>query len=138
MPLVVAGPGIRSGQRFDYAEQIDIVPTLCYLMGVKPPANADGRILAEAMLAPPAHVPARQQRMKELDTMIRDGDLLLAKLHEKAKKSPALREKLAALESDYYGLDRILHWNRFGTLDHLMAHDRDALKKLSDLAGQAP
>jgi len=135
MPLVVAGPGIRSGQRFDYAEQIDIVPTLCYLMGVKPPENADGRILAEALLAPPANVPARRQRMKELDIMIRDGDLLLAKLQEKAKQSPALREKLAALESNYYGLDRILHWNRFGTLDHLMAHNRDMLKKLSVLAG---
>ncbi len=135
MPLVVSGPGVRAGQRFDYAEQIDIVPTLCHLMNVRPPANSDGRILTEALLSPPANVPPRRQRIKELDALIRDGDALLNELRAKAKSSSALKEKLAEAERDYYGLDRILHWNRFGTVDKLMAHNRAVLKKLSGLAG---
>jgi hypothetical protein len=133
MPLVVTGPGIRSSQRFDYAEQIDMVPTLCYLMGVKPPANADGRILAEALQQPPADVPASQRRMNELNILVRDGDALLTKLRKQARKSPTLQARLAAAEKEYYGLDRILHWNRFGTVDNLMAHNRGVLKALSDL-----
>jgi len=67
--------------------------------------------------------------------LIRDGDALLNELRAKAKSSSALKEKLAEAERDYYGLDRILHWNRFGTVDKLMAHNRAVLKKLSGLAG---
>jgi len=131
MPLVVVGPGVRAGQRFEYSEQIDIVPTLCYLMGVKPPPNADGRILAEALTAPPGNVPPRRQTMKELDATLRDGDALLRKLRQEAEKSPALKAQLAQAERDFWGLDRILHWYQFGTVDKLLAHDRSVLEKLS-------
>ena len=131
MPLVVSGPGIRRGQRFEYSEQIDIVPTLCYLMGVKPPPNADGRILAEALVEPPGNVPPRRQTMKELDTTLRDGDAMLQRLRKEAEKSPALKPQLAQAERDFWGLDRILHWYQFGTVDKLLAHDHSVLKKLS-------
>ena len=131
MPLVVVGPGVRVGQRFDYAEQIDIVPTLCYLMGVKPPPNADGRILAEALMEPPGNVPPRRQTMEELDITLRDGDALLRRLRQEAEKSPALKTQLAEAERDFWGLDRILHWHQFGTVDRLLAHNRSVLEKLS-------
>jgi hypothetical protein len=131
MPLVVVGPGIRAGQRLEYAEQIDIVPTLCYLMGVKPPPNADGRILAEALTEPPANVPPRRQTMRELDITLRDGDAVLQRLRHDAEKSPALKTQLAQAEHDFWGLDRILHWHQFGTVDRLLAHNRSVLEKLS-------
>ncbi len=131
MPLVVVGPGVRAGQRFDYSEQIDIVPTLCYLMGVKTPPNTDGRVLAEALVAPPANVPPRRQTLKELDATLRDGDALLQKLSKDAEKSPAHKAQLAEAERDFFGIDRILHWYQFGTVDKLLAHDRKVLEKLS-------
>jgi hypothetical protein len=131
MPLIVVGPGVRAGQSLDYAEQIDIVPTLCYLMGVKPPPNADGRILAEALVNPPEGVPPRRQMMKELDTSLRDGDALLQKVRQDAGKHPALKIQLAEAERDYYGLDRILHWYQFGTVDKLLAHNHSVLEKAS-------
>lgn len=136
MPLIVTGPGIRAGQRFEYSEQIDIVPTLCHLMGVAPPANADGRILAEAMEQPPANVPPRRQQMKALNTLIRDCDALVTKLRSNQAKDPALRAKLAAVEKDYYSLYRVIEWNRFGSVDKLMAHNREVLKRLAALAGE--
>lgn len=135
MPLVVVGPGIRAGQRLDYAEQIDIVPTLCYLMGVKPPPNADGRILAEALMEPPANVPPRRQTMKELDSTLRDGEALLRKLRQEAEHSPALKTQLAQMEQEFWGLDRILHWYQFGTVDKLLAHDRSVIAKFSNHEG---
>jgi hypothetical protein len=138
MPLVVAGPGVRAGQRFDYAEQIDIVPTLCHLMAVKPPVNAGGRILAEALLEPPAGVPPRRQRMKELNALIARGDDLLGKLRDRAGRSPALNKALADAGRDYYGLERILHWNEFGTLEKLMAHNRKAVERMSRAVGAGP
>ncbi|HZT30203.1 MAG TPA: sulfatase-like hydrolase/transferase [Bryobacteraceae bacterium] len=131
MPLVVAGPGVRAGQRFEYAEQIDIVPTLCHLMGVKPPANASGRILAEALENPPKSAPRRSQTMKELDALLRDGDAQIAKLRKEAETSAEAKARLAEVQRDFYGLDRILRWHRFGTVAQLMAHDRKVLDRIA-------
>ncbi len=130
MPLVVVGPGIRAGQRFDYAEQIDIVPTLCSLMGVKPPKNASGRVLSEALIGSPKNIAPRQQTMKELDTLLRDGDALIKKLQKEAETSPAAKTQLAEAQKDFFGLDRILHWYQFGTVEKLMAYDRKVLEKI--------
>ncbi len=129
MPLLVVGPGVRAGERPGYAEQIDIVPTLCYLMGVQPPANADGRILAEALLQPPPHVPLQNKLMPELNEVLLQGDAALRRLRDEANRNPAMREKLAAVERDFYSFDRILQWHRFGTVEKLIAHDRSVLQK---------
>ena len=76
-PLVMVGPGIKKGVTFDYTESIDTVPTLCHLMGVNPPLNADGRILAEALVNPPAGVAPRQQKIKEIDFLLLDIERIL-------------------------------------------------------------
>jgi len=114
MPLIVAGPGIRAGARIEYAEQIDIVPTLCYLAGVSPPPNADGRILAEALVNPPAGVPLRRRDLPELNRLLLRGEALL-------------QQRGAAAMPDYYGLERILEWHRFGSVAKLIEHDRRVL-----------
>jgi len=117
MPLIVAGPGVRKGVRIEYAEQIDIVPTLCYLAGVAPPATAGGRILAEALEKPPADVPPRRRDMPELNRVLLRGEALISR-----RGAEAMRE--------YYGLERILEWHRFGTVEKLIEHDRRVLDSL--------
>lgn len=47
VPLVVSGAGIRAGAEPVDARLVDIAPTACALLGVRPPANAEGRVLAE-------------------------------------------------------------------------------------------
>ena len=91
MPLVLAGPGVRPAGQFPYSEQIDVVPTLTYLMGVKPPENAMGRIMAEALLSPPPNVPPRQQHLKELNLVLLEHNRKLNQLREHVKKDPSLR-----------------------------------------------
>jgi len=130
MPVVLAGPGIKAGQRFPYSEQIDIVPTLCYLMGVKPPENADGRIMAEALANPPATVPPRRQDLKELSVVLAEADLRITKLRDGAKKDPGLQAVLAEVERDFYDVERLLQWHRFGTVAKLVAHNRQVLAKI--------
>src|SRR5204863_8928047 len=79
-PLVMVGPGIKKGVTFDYTESIDTVQTLCHLMGVNPPLNADGATLAEALVNPPDGVGPRQQKIKEIDFLLLDVEKALAKL----------------------------------------------------------
>ncbi|MCD8186865.1 MAG: alkaline phosphatase family protein [Rikenellaceae bacterium] len=45
--MVVAGKNIRRGVVFDYAEIIDLAPTVAWLHGLAPPRFSDGRILEE-------------------------------------------------------------------------------------------
>jgi predicted AlkP superfamily phosphohydrolase/phosphomutase len=48
-PLLLAGPGVRRGARIAGARAIDLAPTLAALLGIDPPAQADGRALVDAI-----------------------------------------------------------------------------------------
>ena len=55
---VAAGPDIRRGVTSPIPSgNVDIVPTLLWLMNIKPPEPLDGRVLSEALTvaAPPLH-----------------------------------------------------------------------------------
>ena len=135
MPLVMVGPGIKKGAGFEYAESIHVVPTLCHLMGVTPPLNADGRILTEGLVNPPADVAPRQQKIKELDYLLLEVGKTLAKL--KAAAGPPAGGQagrfspLGEAERDYFNVERILEWHQFGTYDRLIAHHKRLLARLS-------
>jgi hypothetical protein len=130
MPLVVAGPGVKPGGRFPYSEQIDVVPTLTYLMGVKPPANAMGRIMAEALVTPPANVPPRQQHLKDLNLVLLEHDRKLNLLREQVKTNPSLKAALADLDQNFLDVEKILHWYKVGSVEKLIAHNREVLKRI--------
>ncbi|MGO4474866.1 alkaline phosphatase family protein [Massilia sp. 2TAF26] len=50
VPLVLMGrPWIRSGAAPQYAEVVDIAPTLAHLLRLRAPAGAEGRVLDEAL-----------------------------------------------------------------------------------------
>lgn len=130
MPLIVAGPGVKAGGRFPYSEQIDVVPTLTYLMGVKPPENAMGRILTEALVNPPSGVGPRTERLKELNMVLLEHDRKLTKLREQAKTNPSLRAVLADVEQNFLDVEKILHWYKVGTVEKLIAHNQEVLKRI--------
>lgn len=46
--FIIKGPGIKHGYRSERAISLaDIAPTLCYLIGLRPPAQSEGRVLTE-------------------------------------------------------------------------------------------
>ena len=50
VPLLIMGKRwIRPGAYGQYAEVVDIAPTLAHLLGVRPPASAEGRVLTETL-----------------------------------------------------------------------------------------
>ena len=49
-PLIIAGPGIKSGKTNSLTEFIDVFPTICDLAGVTIPKNLDGKSLKPLML----------------------------------------------------------------------------------------
>jgi arylsulfatase A-like enzyme len=49
VPLILSGAGIRAGASLATCETIDVAPTLSLLLGGDIPANAEGRVLWEAL-----------------------------------------------------------------------------------------
>jgi predicted AlkP superfamily pyrophosphatase or phosphodiesterase len=53
VPLLLSGPKwIKPGNYGQYAETVDIAPTLAHLLHVRPPAGAEGRVLTELLRTP--------------------------------------------------------------------------------------
>ena len=67
IPLVVSGPGVRSGHLSHYpARLMDVAPTVLHLLGL-PPVPMDGAVLADALLSPSAaDATAQSARMATL------------------------------------------------------------------------
>jgi arylsulfatase A-like enzyme len=130
MPLIIAGPGVKRGVVFDYAEQIDIVPTLSYLTRVKGPANADGIILAEALEHPPAQAAARKLSIAQFNRQLLAGNALIAHVRERVKSEYHLQGALRAAEEAFQDVDRILEWHKFGSLERLSAVNQEAIDRL--------
>jgi hypothetical protein len=51
--FAIAGPGVAKGVDLGLIRQIDIAPTVCALLGIDPPAQAEGRVLEEALAQGP-------------------------------------------------------------------------------------
>jgi predicted AlkP superfamily phosphohydrolase/phosphomutase len=47
--FAIAGPGVAAGVELGEMRQIDVAPTLSKLLGIEPPAQSEGRVLAEAL-----------------------------------------------------------------------------------------
>jgi hypothetical protein len=105
---------------------------------VNPPLKADGRILAEALVSPPAGVPPRQQKMKEINFLLLEIENALAKLTAApgAASTSGGQGRFSALrlaQQDYFDIERILEWHQFGTYDRFIAHHKQLLARLNGM-----
>ena len=49
VPIIFMGPGIKVGTNYRRVQPVDIAPTLSALLGMSPPASAQGTVLPEAI-----------------------------------------------------------------------------------------
>lgn len=72
--LCFMGPSIKRGNRMERTcNLVDIVPTICYLMGMPLPAQAEGAILYQALEDPnllPNRIKNLQADLKEMETRL--------------------------------------------------------------------
>lgn len=131
-PLVLVGPGIAKGRVLDYAEHIDIVPTICHWMGVEPPNRdgATGRVLEEVMADRPSPTTEPAHRLRELNELLTRYATLQAKLFLASRDQPALETELNLAERQFFGLHRFTEWPRAGSLDNLIAVNRQVVERL--------
>jgi arylsulfatase A-like enzyme len=47
VPIIFSGPGVQSGITYRRVQPADVAPTMAALMGMSPPASAQGSVLPE-------------------------------------------------------------------------------------------
>ena len=66
--LIAAGPDFKRGQTDDLPTgNVDLVPTILQILGLKVPHQMDGRILSEAVAAPTSLLPAPKPEAKSIE-----------------------------------------------------------------------
>jgi len=133
VPLIMVGPGIKKGALLDYAEGIDIVPTVCHMLRVDPPNEGGGRILTEALTQPPAQDPPHERIIKKLDFLL----VAFEELYSSVRPAAATllqRHQLEMIHSRFHGMQRFPEWPALGTLKGVYEHDQKAYDDLLSLA----
>ncbi|MBE9171388.1 sulfatase-like hydrolase/transferase [Pleurocapsales cyanobacterium LEGE 06147] len=140
IPLLFIGPGIARNRVIPYAENIDIAPTICHLMQLSVP-NTDGgsgRVLAEIEEDSTISGQPQNEKIKRLNSLIREHLLLQAKLRLLASTDPYYDVILMRAENrlttpfQFYGLDRIDQWYQAGTIDNMIKVNESVIEYLKD------
>jgi arylsulfatase A-like enzyme len=70
--FIMAGPGVKQGEVLQRTVHLtDLVPTVCYLMGLPVPAQAEGGVLYQALEDPEAPFKELEQLRRNVDRLKR-------------------------------------------------------------------
>ena len=136
-PLVIAGPGIAPGAVIKSAESVDLIPTICFLMGKQSP-NKDGgsgRILAEALTTPPPD-PGTSRHIAALNRQIVEYEFLVARLRLAAAKNPAIQTELERAEDAFLGIERFTDWPTKPDVATILENNKKVIETLKPLEKQ--
>ncbi len=128
---IVTGPGIKKGFTAPQCDQIDLVPTLCAVMGVEPPnpGQGCGLVLNEIRTGRP-DTPTRLESWSETyNEQERQYLDLLARAAALALKDPAAGwGTLTSLQNGFYTIQQVLVWNEQKTVKQFLENNRRALE----------
>ncbi len=139
---VLWGAGIRPKAVIDYAELIDIGPTICALMGVSAPRDGLGVVIGEA-LAAARPAPSPRPRLQEtMNAQFRDfrasqgrgGVELLVRSDSPAKGLHYTR--FNSIIRNFYGIERFIEWPRFKSVAELVEQNGKALRSLQEFKAE--
>ncbi|HOI45418.1 MAG TPA: sulfatase-like hydrolase/transferase [Candidatus Aminicenantes bacterium] len=140
--MVLWGAGIKKGDRTPYAELIDVVPTICELMGVPAPATSQGRVLFEALEGCEARVSPRPEIQKTMNGQFIEYRKITASISLLLEEMPVSLQwrffrRYNSFKQSFYDIHRFTEWPRFKTREELMAQNARALSGLNELLDSA-
>jgi hypothetical protein len=118
-PMLIFGPGIQKGRTFDYAEIIDIIPTIAYMHNISAPGNFNGRVLLESIVGSGKDTILPDRYMERLNNA----------LLEQHKLSVAVRQLPITI-------DDIARWHeRFKDMKSLVEYNEKISEAMKAIAG---
>lgn len=137
--IILYGAGVKKGVRVPYSEQIDVVSTVCALMGVEPPKTSQGRPIVEAISRFTGEIPPRKTLMKEMDESfveyrqkVTEAAWRIENLQPGGRQA-LLYSSLGSIRQSYYDINRFVEWPRFATMEELLANNKSVMARLDAL-----
>jgi hypothetical protein len=136
--IVLWGAGIKKGVKIPYAEQIDVIPTVCALLEIDPPKTSQGRVIGESLSHFSGKIPPRktlfismldqfeQFRVKEAEASSRLANLVSPEISR-------LYRDFGNIKMDFYGIEKFIEWPKFKRLEDLLENNHKALDRMSSL-----
>ena len=142
-PMVFAGKDIAKNQVLPYFEHIDIAPTILWLLNIdnqtKIKSGGEGCVIKNIKDGYKNSEYVHPQYIKTINEQIREYSILHAKLVIKASNDNYIANILASLENEnltsepFYHQDRILSWNKAGSIDNLIKANEVILAQMRKL-----
>jgi hypothetical protein len=138
---VMWGAGIKPGAVIDYAELIDIGPTICALMGLSAPPTAVGVAITEAFAGGEAASSPRPRLQETMNAQFMDFRAVKAELDANLVRSDSPAKGLNyarfnSLTRNFYGIERFIEWPRFKSVSELVEQNGNALKSLREFKAE--
>jgi hypothetical protein len=136
--IVLWGAGVRKGIRIPYAEQIDVVPTICALLGIAAPKTSQGRVIGEALAHFSGKLPPRRTLFKNMldqfeEFRVKESESSFRLTTLASPEISRLQRDLGNIKMDFYGIDKFVEWPRFGQLENLLENNQKVLTRLAGL-----
>lgn len=140
--MVLWGAGIKKGGKTPYAELVDVVPTICEMMGVPAPATSQGRVLFEALEGGEAKVSTRPETQRMMNEQFIEYRKITASLSSSLEEMPVSLQwrffrRYNSFKQNFYDIHRFTEWPRFKTREELMGQNAQALSGLKELLDNA-
>ena len=131
-PAVFVGPNVARGKKIPYADQIDIVPTVCDSLAAEPPYSGEGagRVLYEIKAKTTAKIKPHPQRIRRINEVLKEYYELL---DAPDKSAWVLRKKLEDIAREGFPAEDILRWHEAGSLEKLIQTNRKVVEKMKAL-----
>lgn len=126
---VFVGAGVKKGGVVELADHIDLVPTMCSMMGVDAPNPGPGcGVVLEEVKAGSADTPTRKETPCGIyNRQFRDYIEVQAKLNELALKDPGYSGAVASLEMSFLTIQQVLDWNQEKTVEKFLERNQRAI-----------
>ncbi len=132
---IVTGPGVKKGFTTNLADQIDLAPTICSILGVEPPNPGEGcgLVINEIKVGQP-DTPSRTKSWTDTyNRQHREYIELSAKAAELALQDEQTWWGLVVnLRDGFYSINDIMSWSDQKTVDGFLAHNQQVLDRAKD------
>jgi len=127
-PIIFHGPKVKPNHTIAYAENIDVIPTMAYLWGIKMKNinGGTGKVLREMLTN--ENLPYAEEHprwLEKINYQLKEYTVLKAKADIQSAEDPKMNLLLMELmheglsEHQFYYFDRILEWKQAGSLQRM-------------------
>ena len=137
-PLLFVGPTIAKGRELSYFEHTDLAPTICGLMGVKPPSTdgGAGKFITHILEKEDASTYNHPQYIKTINKQINDYNKMRSQFFSLSETNYYFSNLISFLENSlltpepFYGQDSFTEWKKAGNTEHLIEANSKILKQM--------